>query len=61
MMTVDYISQPSPNTAAVTDVGYLLNQMNMALGTWNAATEPANTKKRIRNRKQCIFKLWSEG
>ena len=44
-MTVDDTTQPSPNTAAVPDVGYLLNQMDMALGTWNVATELANTKR----------------
>jgi len=27
-----------------------LEQMNMDLGTWNAAIELANTKKRLRNR-----------
>ena len=53
-MTVDDTTQPSPNTAAVPDEGYLLNQMNMALGTWNVATELANTKKRIRNREQRV-------
>lgn len=49
-MTVDNTTQPSPNAAAAPDVVYLLDQMNMALVTWNVATELANTKKRTRNR-----------
>lgn len=34
--------QPRPNAAAVPDVVSLLEQMHMALGTWNTATALAS-------------------
>ena len=34
--------QSSPNAAAIRDGAYLLEQMNVALGIWNAATDLAN-------------------
>lgn len=32
----------SPNAAALPDVAFLLEQMNIALGMWNEATDLAN-------------------
>lgn len=34
--------QSSPSAAALPDVAYLLEQMIIALGIWNAATDLAN-------------------
>lgn len=35
-------TQPKPNAAAVPDVVSLLEQMHMALGAWNVATDMTN-------------------
>lgn len=59
--------QSNPNAAALPDVAFLLEQMNIALGIRNAATDLANVsfsiliKKRRSEAHNSIFIVWFEG
>lgn len=57
----------SPSAAALPDVRFLLEQMNIALGMWNEATDLANVlfsipiKRENQKLYHSIFTVWFEG